>query len=152
MQSVSSRIWTPVAVSISYGDNHYTMGTIQRFFIIIITQTVEICICQLNGGDPSKMVCFGYDIWWLGSRSGFLGVWNQSFADITYRSTLTQCDKNCLGRIQGSNRSVLQSLVLDKNDWPHITKHKLLYLEQLNEYAIIYKIIILSLECFSHQR
>ena len=27
MQSVSSRIWTRVAVSISYDDNHYTMGT-----------------------------------------------------------------------------------------------------------------------------
>ena len=29
MQSVSSRIWTRVAVSISYNDNHYTTGTIQ---------------------------------------------------------------------------------------------------------------------------
>ena len=27
MQSVSSRIWTGVAVSISYDDNHYTTGT-----------------------------------------------------------------------------------------------------------------------------
>ena len=27
MQSVSFRIWTRVAVSISYDDNHYTMGT-----------------------------------------------------------------------------------------------------------------------------
>ena len=27
MQSVSSRIWTRVAVSISYGNNHYTTGT-----------------------------------------------------------------------------------------------------------------------------
>ena len=27
MQSISSRIWTRVAVSISYDDNHYTMGT-----------------------------------------------------------------------------------------------------------------------------
>ena len=27
MQLVSSRIWTRVAVSISYDDNHYTMGT-----------------------------------------------------------------------------------------------------------------------------
>ena len=26
MQSVSSRIWTRVAVFISYDDNHYTMG------------------------------------------------------------------------------------------------------------------------------
>ena len=27
MQSVSSRIWTRIVVSISYHDNHYTMGT-----------------------------------------------------------------------------------------------------------------------------
>ena len=27
MQSVLSRIWTRVAVSISYGDNYYTTGT-----------------------------------------------------------------------------------------------------------------------------
>ena len=27
MQSISSRIWTRVAVSISYDDNHYTTGT-----------------------------------------------------------------------------------------------------------------------------
>ena len=27
MQSVSSRFWTRVAVSISYDDNHYTTGT-----------------------------------------------------------------------------------------------------------------------------
>ena len=30
MQSVSSRIWTRVAVSISYDDNHYTSGTSQN--------------------------------------------------------------------------------------------------------------------------
>ena len=30
MQSVSSRIWTPVAVSISYDDNDYTTGTFQK--------------------------------------------------------------------------------------------------------------------------
>ena len=28
MQSVSSRIWTRVAVSISYDDNHYTIATL----------------------------------------------------------------------------------------------------------------------------
>ena len=27
MQSVSSKIWAPVAVSISYDDNHYTTDT-----------------------------------------------------------------------------------------------------------------------------
>ena len=30
MQSVSLRIWTRVAVSISYDDNHYTTGTSLR--------------------------------------------------------------------------------------------------------------------------
>ena len=34
MQSVSSRIWTRVAMSISYDDNHYTTGTFIQMFII----------------------------------------------------------------------------------------------------------------------
>ena len=32
MQSVSSRIWTRVAVSISYDDNQYTTGTSILFY------------------------------------------------------------------------------------------------------------------------
>ena len=36
MQSVSSRIWTRVAVSIFYDDNHYTMGTSLKAIIIPI--------------------------------------------------------------------------------------------------------------------
>ena len=35
MQSVSSRIWTRVAVFIFYDDNHYTTGTSNRSFIFI---------------------------------------------------------------------------------------------------------------------
>ena len=35
MQAVSSRIWTHVAVSISYDDNYYTTGTsIEKIFIV----------------------------------------------------------------------------------------------------------------------
>ena len=34
MQSVSSRIWTRIAVSISYDDNHYTTGTSKRPFLL----------------------------------------------------------------------------------------------------------------------
>ena len=33
MQSISSRIWTRVAVSISYDDNHYTTGTSYRIIL-----------------------------------------------------------------------------------------------------------------------
>ena len=36
MQSVSSRIWICITVSISYADNHYTMGTSIIIIIIII--------------------------------------------------------------------------------------------------------------------
>ena len=35
MQSVSSRIWTRVAVFISYGDKHYTTGTPKYIYIYI---------------------------------------------------------------------------------------------------------------------
>ena len=35
MQSVSSRIWTRVAVCISYDDNHYTMGTSNLYFMLV---------------------------------------------------------------------------------------------------------------------
>ena len=40
MQSVSSRIWTRVVVSISYDDNHYTTST--SFYCIIIIYSLEI--------------------------------------------------------------------------------------------------------------
>ena len=49
MQSVSSRIWTRVAVSISYDDNHYTTGTSTRK-----TRThsallfAPICVCGVT--------------------------------------------------------------------------------------------------------
>ena len=36
MQSVSSRIWTRVAVSISYDDDHYTTGTSVKQYIILL--------------------------------------------------------------------------------------------------------------------
>ena len=36
MQSVSTRIWTRVAVSISYHDNHYTMGTFNKDLLTTI--------------------------------------------------------------------------------------------------------------------
>ena len=34
MQSFSSRIWTQVAMFISYGDNHFSTGTSNNFFIM----------------------------------------------------------------------------------------------------------------------
>ena len=40
MQSVSSKIWTRVAVSISYDDNHYTTDS-SHFYIMVQTFGTE---------------------------------------------------------------------------------------------------------------
>ena len=48
MQSVSSRIWTRVAVFISYDDNHYTPGTSNLNTIIIII-IIEQRLLLLSG-------------------------------------------------------------------------------------------------------
>ena len=46
MQSVSSMIWTRIAVSISYDDNHYTTGTSE--FHISLIPTRKVCIQLLS--------------------------------------------------------------------------------------------------------
>ena len=41
MQSVSSRIWTRVAMSISYDDNYYTMGTSKLTYHDVTVQHIS---------------------------------------------------------------------------------------------------------------
>ena len=43
MQSVLSRIWTRVAVSISYDDNHYTTGSF-LFYSVVLEDIIIIII------------------------------------------------------------------------------------------------------------
>ena len=51
MQSVSSRIWTRVAVSISYDDNHYTTGTssLSLFFFFFFYIFEKHLLTKLKG-------------------------------------------------------------------------------------------------------
>ena len=42
MQSTSSRIWTRVAVSISYDDNHHTTGTSLSLLTVIMIMLIEV--------------------------------------------------------------------------------------------------------------
>ena len=44
MQSVSSRIWTRVAVSISCEDNHYTTGTYQLHYYLKLNRVINTYI------------------------------------------------------------------------------------------------------------
>ena len=46
MQSVSSRIWAHVAMSISYDDNHYTTGTAKIIIIKVIFKMFMFKIFQ----------------------------------------------------------------------------------------------------------
>ena len=46
MQSVSSRIWTRITVSISYDDNHYTTGTSQNFLSLSLEISVQLFFLQ----------------------------------------------------------------------------------------------------------
>ena len=48
MQLFSSRIWTRVAVFISYDDNHFTTGT--SIIIIIIIHSLELLTSALANG------------------------------------------------------------------------------------------------------
>ena len=52
MQSVSSRIWTRVAVSISYDDNHYTTDTPK------INEKYEMEILVLDCRDLNHFTVF----------------------------------------------------------------------------------------------
>ena len=47
MQSVSSRIWTHIAVSISYNDNHLTTGTYILEFVYSYESTIYRAIKKL---------------------------------------------------------------------------------------------------------
>ena len=62
MQSVSSRIWTCVAVSISYDDNHYT------------TSTSLYCVLVLLCIDPWELHCLCF--------YGFVTIWLAQYAEV----------------------------------------------------------------------
>ena len=62
MQSVSSRIWTRVAVSISNDDNHYTTGTsclYIKFAILNVLQTSFTDDGKKYSGEKKQLLTSG---------------------------------------------------------------------------------------------
>ena len=51
MQSVSSRIWTRVAVFISYDDNRYTTGTSETYMLICVSISLVSAYMQTEKQD-----------------------------------------------------------------------------------------------------
>ena len=66
MQSVLSRIWTCVAVSISYDDNHYTTDTSIIIVIIIVPLYQNNCYIWLVG-----WLVGGFFLWHINFRRSF---------------------------------------------------------------------------------
>ena len=64
MQSVSSRIWTRVAVSISYDDNHYTITGTKAILLITF---IQYHWSKLPLLWSRKAISYGYLVWpwWL---------------------------------------------------------------------------------------
>ena len=60
MQSVSSRIWTRVAMSNSYDDNHYTTGTSTFSNILITSNRMNLIIISLKYFFLVSMNWFGF--------------------------------------------------------------------------------------------
>ena len=62
MQSVSSRIWTHVTVSISYDDNHYTTGTSIEYSVTVaqLAGVVEYTDCA-SAEETTPNESPGYD-------------------------------------------------------------------------------------------
>ena len=78
MQSVSSRIWTRIAVFISYSDNDYTTGTSKMTVIPIIVGALETTPKYLEKdsatGDPTSKT--EMEILAISIR---LWIWSQMF-------------------------------------------------------------------------
>ena len=76
MRSVSSRIWTRVAVSISYNDNHYTTGTAIVVVSILLygctTWTLAKWMQKLDGKNTKILRAILYKSWMLHFRKQLL--------------------------------------------------------------------------------
>ena len=73
MQSASSRIWTRVAVSISYDDNHYTTVTskIHHEHLQNTTGTSNMCLILLAW---VKKTAYWLDAYWLSGKEKVIGA------------------------------------------------------------------------------
>ena len=92
MQSVSSKIWTRVVVSISYNDNHYTTGTSLPHYIYtwqggwVNTHKYDIFVCIYPNPSPR----IGFDTKSIFKRSIICS--NSEFS-FTYTCYITMADE-----------------------------------------------------------
>ena len=88
MQSVSFRIWTRIAVSISYDDNHYTTDT-SLLKNIIGSDIKFYTSCYLS--DTFMMRCEAYDNYCVIMLYGHLqpSIWAEDLStEVTYNKNL----------------------------------------------------------------
>ena len=79
MQSVSSRIWTRVAVSISYDDNHNTTGT--SILLKVLNREKNIWI-ELKNNGICAFHSFMYSSFW--NSGNYPNIWTRVTVSISY--------------------------------------------------------------------
>ena len=89
MKSVSSRIWTRAAVSISYDDNHYTTGTSENSGVLTSLLLPQL-LSSLTDSLPSlNLLCHSKtDAWFM--QDAPKAVWNISYAFQAFYPSLKQ--------------------------------------------------------------
>ena len=120
MQSVSSRIWTRVAVSISYDDNHYTTGT--------SWPRVDVAIRALFMGqiDVWKLFVFDKNTWnhiviYLAFCLAVAqGRMNEAPNETRMNEAPSETRTHTWNYITMSKQMVI--IMLDRNTWNHISK------------------------------
>ena len=74
MQSVSSRIWTRVAVSISYDDNHYSTG--YHYHLPKFTCTTQVTISKKEGISVALSTRVSQKFGNILVRASMIGIYN----------------------------------------------------------------------------
>ena len=143
MQSVSSKIWTRVAVFISNDDNHYTTGTSSFCYITISYSSWSLKII-LN--IPENILCITLNcIGWWGSSSRTLGSMKYLFVAVTPNLTLTRSGSSYKSPVYGWNYFIWKVSVLDSSAWNNTTVCKLFTLRILTwNYNCFERIITIS--------
>ena len=138
VQLVSSRIWTRLAVSISYDDNHHTMGTSNTTG----TSTLYLINCEINSLKPKHY-------WSLTIRPRTL-VW-ESYTSSKKKSVYSTAPANWETTTLGQygpryniNDGVLHNskvsaigAFLSKSSWPHQKKKKKTIDECMNIFVVV---------------
>ena len=139
MQWVSSRIWTRVAVSISYDDNDYTTGTSKQSDGEAAFQELdeyEVTVHYRNSNEGLLPFWFGVIVPVRVPSSGQIELFNHSLR-IDFLNHTIVCKLFVLDWNTWNHTIVWKLIVLDRNTWNHTPVCKLFVFDRNTELRIL---------------